>query len=453
MSLRKNTIWNLIGSGSPLLAAAVCIPYTLKQLGAEGFGVLTLIWALIGYFNFFDFGAGRALTYEVSRLQTAMLEALPEARRQAIHNILKAGLILTAVTGILGFLLIMGFAYPLAHDWLKITPAWQHDTKLALQITALGVIPATLTSGMRGALEGLGQFKESNINKIFLGFCMFILPALSIMLHGSSLWKITIYLVLARLVTVAYGCFQLKHYLFVRDKLSAQLSSLGSTTQDLGGIKLQIRQLVSYGFWVTITGIVSPLMVYGDRFFVSALVGADKLSEYAIPQEGLMRLLMIPIAICGALMPVFATIAKRVDLQLSYSSNLRRMAKIMAGLCLFTLVATYPGFAWWISPEFAQKAFPITVVLVFGTFINGIAVVPYTLLHATGNTKTTALFHVFELFFYMALLVLLTKQFGLIGAAFAWVCRVSVDWLLLHFAAQRLFKQNETTLQDQEYAS
>ncbi|MBR7799032.1 flippase [Undibacterium fentianense] len=443
MSLKKNTIWNLIGSGSPLLAAAVCIPYTLKALGAEGFGVLTLIWALIGYFNFFDFGAGRALTYEISRLQTAMFDAISEQRRQAIHQILKAGLILTAVTGILGFLLIMGFAYPLAHDWLKITPTWQHDAKLALQITAVGVIPATLTSGMRGALEGLGQFKESNINKIFLGFCMFILPALSIFIHGSSLWRITIYLVLARLVTVLYGCIQLKHYLFIPEKLHP----IDAATHNFSKVKLQIRQLVSYGFWVTITGIVSPLMVYGDRFFVSALVGADKLSEYAIPQEGLMRLLMIPIAICGALMPVFATIAKKTDLQLSYATNLRRMAKIMAGLCLLTLILAYPGFAWWISPEFAEKAFPITAILIFGTFINGVAVVPYTLLHATGNTKTTALFHIFELFFYMGLLVLLTRHFGLIGAAFAWVCRVTVDWVLLHFAAQRLLN---ITLQDRE---
>ncbi len=443
MSLKKNTIWNLIGSGSPLLAAAACIPYTLQQLGAEGFGVLTLIWALIGYFNFFDFGAGRALTYEVSRLQTSMQDATPDARQFAIHTILKAGLLLTAVTGVLGFGLIMVFAFPLAHDWLKITPAWQHDTKIALQITALGVIPATLTSGMRGALEGLGLFKESNINKIFLGFCMFILPTLSIMLHGANLWKITVYLVLARLVTVLYGAIQLKHYLFIRNKLAI-------AKQEFGSIKLQIRQLISYGFWVTVTGIVSPLMVYGDRFFVSALVGADKLSEYAIPQEGLMRLLMIPIAICGALMPLFATIASRTDLHQSYTNNLRRMLKIMAALCLLTLLLAYPGFAWWISPEFAEKAFPITVVLVFGTFINGIAVVPYTLLHATGNTKTTALFHIFELFFYMGLLVLLTKHLGLIGAAFAWVCRVSVDWVLLHFAAQRLFKPS---LQDKACTS
>ncbi len=444
MSLKRNTIWNLVGSGSPLLAAAFCIPYTLNTLGAAGFGVLTLIWALIGYFNFFDFGAGRALTYEVSRVQHAHKDADYNSRRAAIGPILTAGLVLTAITGLLGFILIGGLAHELAYNWLRITPEWQHDTYLALLITALGVLPATLTSGMRGAMEGLGQFKESNLNKIFIGFCMFILPALSIYLHGPSLWKLTIYLVAARLVTVAYSIFQLQHYLFV----PAHAGSASDLARPALPLRAQIMQLMSYGFWVTVTGIVSPLMVYGDRFFVSALVGVEHLSPYAIPQEGLMRVLMIPIAICGALMPVFATIANHRELSFSYQENLKRVAKIMAALCILSLVLAYPGFSLWISSEFAQKAFPITVVLIFGTFINGIAVVPYTLLHATGNTKTTALFHVFELFFYMGILYLFTSQFGLIGAAMAWVCRVTADWALLHTAAKRLLKQQAQQAQE-----
>jgi len=65
VSLKKNTLWNLLGSGLPLIAAAACIRYCLQQLGKEAFGVLTLIWALIGYFSLFDFGAGRALTFEL----------------------------------------------------------------------------------------------------------------------------------------------------------------------------------------------------------------------------------------------------------------------------------------------------------------------------------------------------------------------------------------------------
>jgi O-antigen/teichoic acid export membrane protein len=38
----------------------------------EAFGVLTLIWALIGYFSLFDMGVGRALTYELSKLRGAV---------------------------------------------------------------------------------------------------------------------------------------------------------------------------------------------------------------------------------------------------------------------------------------------------------------------------------------------------------------------------------------------
>jgi O-antigen/teichoic acid export membrane protein len=63
MSLRNNTLWNLAGSGLPLIAAAALIPFMLQRLGNEAFGVLTLIWALIGYFSLLTWvWGGRSLT-------------------------------------------------------------------------------------------------------------------------------------------------------------------------------------------------------------------------------------------------------------------------------------------------------------------------------------------------------------------------------------------------------
>ena len=429
MSLKKNTLWNLIGAGAPLIAAALCIPYTLRQLGEEGFGVLTLIWALIGYFNFFDFGAGRALTYEISRISNAGEAQTTNANASEIHRILKAGLALTLVTGTLGLAFIALCASSLAHHWLKISPLWQNATEAALQVTALGVIPATLTSGLRGAMEGLGRFRASNLNKIFIGFCMFLLPAIAIHFHGASLWHIALYLVVARFFALIYGCAQLKQHLW--------RSTPEPLQENTPPLTAQMRQLMSYGFWVTVTGIVSPLMVYGDRFFVSALVGADQLSIYAIPQEGLMRMLMVPIAICGALMPLFSTLSIAAEKRQHFEFHLKRMTKIMLGLCLLCLILIYPVLSVWISPAFARQAFPIALILVVGSFFNGIAVLPYTFLHANGKTKTTALFHLFELFFYLAILYLLAKNYGLIGAAAAWVIRVTLDWALLMWAARR----------------
>src|SRR5215472_2321213 len=64
--LARNTLWNLAGSVAPMLVAAVCIPLLIKGLGTDRFGVLTLVWALIGYATLFDLGLGRALTQLVA---------------------------------------------------------------------------------------------------------------------------------------------------------------------------------------------------------------------------------------------------------------------------------------------------------------------------------------------------------------------------------------------------
>lgn len=76
-------------------------------------------------------------------------------------------------------------------------------------------------------------------------------------------------------------------------------------------------------------------------------------------------------------------------------------------------------------------------ILSIGIWLNSIALVPYTLLHANGNPKLTALFHLFELLLYALALWWLAKHFGLIGAAIAWVLRVAIDLFLLHIAANK----------------
>lgn len=429
MSLKKNTIWNLVGAGLPLLAAAACIPYCLSQLGKEAFGVLTLIWALIGYFSLFDFGTGRALTYELSKLR------LEQGNQQEkIQVTLKAGLILTSFSGALGTLIILGLAFQLSHHWLNISAQWQADTYLAFLIAAAGIIPTTLASGQRGAMEGLDRFGASNMNKIFLGFCMFILPALSIWLHGASLSHIAFYLVASRFLVVVIGTIQLRDYLFT--PLNSPLST--------DTLLIHMRSLISYGLWLTLSGIIGPMMVYGDRFFVSAAVGAEQLSLYSIPQEGLIRLLIVPVAICGALLPTFTQITDQNQLSAVYKKNRHRLTLIMLGLCLGSALFAYPILSLWLSTDFARQAIPIVFIFSLGIWINSIAIMPFILLQSKGKTAITAQFHLVELFVYIFLLYILANKYGLMGAAWAWVIRVSLDLLLLHFAAARILKLTET---------
>ena len=418
MSLRRNTIWNMVGTGLPLFAGVAFIPFTLKQLGGEAFGVVTLIWALIGYFGLFDMGVGRALTFQISKLRAEGLD-------NSVSGTLKAGLLVTVVTGMIGAIVMLLIAPLLAYSWLKISLEWQSDTQLAFQIAALGVLPTTVTSGLRGALEGFGRFAESNLIRLFFGLSMFALPALSVSLHGNSLWCIALYLVGARLIVVILSLIQLRLHL--------------SESTDSLAIKPQIWSLFSYGFWVTVSGIISPLMIYGDRFFVASLIGADQLPYYAIPQEGLQRLLIIPAALCGALLPVLTSVRGNALVAI-YKVNQRRIAFFMLVICAAAAALAYPVLSFWLTHDFAQNALPVVLILAIGIWVNSIAQLPYTVLHALGKPRLTAMFHLVELVVYFVLLNYLTTAFGLIGAATAWLLRVFLDFVVLQFSVKWYFK-------------
>src|SRR5229473_5275807 len=89
--LKRNTLWNLLGQALPLAIGVFAIPLIIRHLGTERFGLLTLVWMVVGYFSLFDFGLGRALTSLVA-------QKIGEAREHELPS-----LISTAKLLMLGF--------------------------------------------------------------------------------------------------------------------------------------------------------------------------------------------------------------------------------------------------------------------------------------------------------------------------------------------------------------
>lgn len=206
MSLRHNVLWNLAGAGLPLLAGVALIPYLVREAGIEVFGILTLVWALIGYFSLFDFGLGRALTQQVA-------QKLAAGREAEVPSLVKSGLMMAALMGAVGGVLLVAFAEPLAVKGLKVSAALHSQVFHALLIAAVGVPVTTLTVGMRGVLEAYEDFRNVNLLRMVLGLANFGLPALSVYWLGPSLVPMVASLMAARLV------FGVAHWIMVRRRL------------------------------------------------------------------------------------------------------------------------------------------------------------------------------------------------------------------------------------------
>src|ERR1035441_4262667 len=58
-SVTRNTFWNIVGQVLPVAAAILAVPLLIARLGQDRFGVLTMVWVVVGYSGLFDFGVGR----------------------------------------------------------------------------------------------------------------------------------------------------------------------------------------------------------------------------------------------------------------------------------------------------------------------------------------------------------------------------------------------------------
>jgi O-antigen/teichoic acid export membrane protein len=421
--LKRNTMWNLVGTCSPILLAALTIPYLIRQVGLEAFGILTLIWAIIGYFSLFDFGLGRALTQQVATKRASGLD-------EQLPSLVKTGLLLTLVTGMVGGALLAGTANQLGYKWLNVSVSLKEMTFHSLLIASLGIPLTTLTSGLRGVLEAHEDFKAVNLLRMLLGIGNFGLPVLSVMVFGPSLTMMVVSLVVARLVTFS-GHMVLVHKI-TSNYFQAKLYG-----------KKDIIDLLSFGGWMTVSNIISPLLVISDRFIISSMLGAGLVAYYTVPFEVLFRVLIIPMALTAALFPRLTSLFS-TDLHAAkflYRKSMKTVAIVMFPLCLFIAVGSYWGLKFWLGQDFAHYSWHIASILAVGVLFNGVAQIPVAALHATGRVRVTALIHLSELILYIPLLIVFLKYFGLLGAAMIWVIRVGYDLIILFIVTKKSMAQ------------
>lgn len=419
MAMIRNVAWSLAGLGLPLLVGAAALPFLVARIGVEAVGILTLVWALIGYFSLFDFGLGRALTQQISA-------SLNSDRVRHVPSLAKSGLLFTLVTGVLGGVLLAALSGPMGHRWLGISPALQDSAALSLCIAALGIPLTTVTTGLRGILEAYGAFRAANLLRLVLGVANFGLPALCAVWFGPSLVWMIASLVVARLVVL------IGHWLAVNRLLAAGWQRTPFS-------RAQLATLFSFGAWMTVSNIVGPLMVTADRFIISALLGAQVVAYYTVPSEMLMRMLILPTALTTVLFPQLAAllVSNRVAATKLYRQCLGWMALAMTPLCLATALLSHWGLSIWLGPAFADQSWLIVVILAAGIWLNSIAFVPFAAVQASGQVQRIAKIHVLELLFYIPVLIYAIQAFGLIGAAVAWVLRVGVDLAVMLQAAHR----------------
>lgn len=427
--LAKNTMWNVLGQGLPLLVGFVAIPFLIHGLGTDRFGILTISWMVIGYFSIFDFGLGRALTkLTAEKLGTGMKKEIPE--------LVWTALLMMGVLGIVGGLVVAGISHWLVYGVLNVPGDLRGETLRAFYLLALSIPLVIGTTGLRGILEAYQRFGLVNAVRIPLGLWTFLGPLVALE-FSNSLYPVVGVLVAGRFFAlIIHFCLCIYVVPTLRNGVVIK--------------RHLILPLASFGGWMTISNIIGPIMVYMDRFFIGAIISIAAVAYYTTPYEVVTKLWLIPMALVSVLFPAFSStfVNNKVATAKLFDRGTKYIFVVMFPLMLVIMTFAYEGLELWLGKEFAINGFKILQWLTIGVFINSLARVPFVLIQGVGRPDIIATIHLLELPLYLILLWWFLNTYGIEGAAAAWTIRIIIDFLIFNLVSAKLLIESKQFIRE-----
>jgi len=411
--LAKNTVLNFLGLAIPILVGVVTIPPTIHLLGNERFGILSLVWAVVGYFGVLDLGLSTAATKFVA-------ESLGRGKENEVPGYLWTIVLFQTFLGLIGSVLMIVLTPLIAERILQIPVEFIQESKRTFYYLSFSLPVIYVSASFRGALEAKQKFDLVNAVKIPSSIINYVIPLVGVLL-GMKLPGIVLTITISRAMTLfiwCLMCFRLFPGLLARVSIYTTIA----------------KKILKFGSWIAVTNIINPFLMSLDRFFIGTIMNLESVTFYAAPLEVVLRLGIIPASLLITLFPMFSALQGRNEIDRSHYFFIRSFKYLilaMGGVVTLLFSLAQIIMRYWLGESFVQNSVLVFQILLIGLLMNALARIPYGYVQALGRTDITGRFHILELIFYIPLLFVLIKTWGIKGAALAWTIRVTADMILL----------------------
>ena len=354
-----------------------------------------------------------------------MAEILGKGETHRIPTLVWTSLIFHILLGTVGGLILAAITPFLAERILNIPSVLIGEARTTFFILAASIPMVVTKAAVRGVLEAGQRFDIVNAVKMPSSSLDFLLRAIAVPL-GLHLPGIAVLLLLSQLGTaLAYLMFCFRAFPTLRHAFSVDTKVM--------------RPLLAFGGWVTVSSVVSPVLVYLDRFLIGSLLNMDAVAYYTAPYV-VTHLLVLPASLVMTLFPVFSSLGetREEDLGRLCARSMKYLLLVMGPVVLVVIFFARDILKLWLGSEYAQESTLAFQILAIGVLINSLARVPSSLLQGIGRPDITAKFHLLELLVFVGLLRFLISKLGIAGAAIGWTLRVGLDALLLFGASWRI---------------
>lgn len=422
--LVRNSALNLAGKLVPMALAIVTMPYVIQHLGDDRAGIFQFCWILLGYFNLFDFGFGRALVkFASERLAIGAEHEIPDWTATVNRILWRIAAPLVVV---------MVFVLPavMAREG-SIPTEFMGEARTA----AIGIalyIPFLLTFYSHvGILETWQRFDLINRYQILYGILWYLLPVLAIAFTQRIDILVGILLVLRML-----------HWGIIRWHARRLLAGMpkGVYRSDYW------PPLFDFSRWIVVINMVALFISHIDRIIIYWALSSASLLWYNTPFDVVLKVTIIPMAFAGVLFPAIAHTTGTDPSRARYMYNgYRNVTLILVfPLCAFLGYSAPELISAWLgqsmSPDrvkifLEQSILPMQFFAV-GVFATSVAAIPSSFLQSKGRPDLIAKLHLAEMPVFLLALWYGINHYGLAGVAAVVAIRMVLDALALLWLAR-----------------
>lgn len=410
VQLAKNSVFTLFTQVVIAVIAIVTLPFIVRGLGFDGYGILSFSIVVFTTLTFIDMGVGRTSTKFIA-------ECVEKGDRERIRSIFWTSFYLQFVTGVLVGLFIYLFSSRIFRE-MKVPNIDRGDLNVVLIILCSSAPVILCLSTVRGALEAAQRFDVTNVLKIAVNLPTYLVPLLFLRL-GLNILDIVGALFLVRLLCLALFlgmCYRI-------------FPSLGIYPRNA---KASLRSLLRFTSWIAVSNIIIPILCQVDKYFIVGSESFHRLSFYTIPFEVINGIWIIPSSIAAVVYPAFSYYRENASASedLLYYSSKYIMALLLP-LIVFLFMFSEEILLLWQGAEVARNSAGVLRILLLGVFINSISWVPVNMLTGQGRPDIVAKIHMAQIPLYIVVAYFLIRKYSIGGAAAAFTLRVSFETLLI----------------------
>lgn len=416
VTLRRNLLINLTGLALPTLVSLVTVPLYIKVLGVDRFGVMALVWVLMGYFALCDFGISQAVEKRIAR-------ALATADREDIVRTFWSAFWTNLATGLVGAAILWAVAGAYFHWVTHASEALLAEVAQALPWLALSIPAGNVALVLACAISAAERFSVFSINQI-IGIVLFqVLPVTAAFVFAPTLQVALCAAAVARAVsTLTLGVSALR-VLEIRTVQHAQRSS--------------VRALFGYGRWMQLTLAANMIGESLDRVVVGALQPPRFVTYYAVPQNVVSRLDLLSVALSRTLFPRLAAAPREKAVEIAHHS-LGFLQTLLTPVTIGALFVLEPFLHLWVGQELSTSSGDAGRIMIIGVWLAGQTTVARNLMLAQGKEAGVAHVSLLLLPAFASFLWGGVYLFGIQGAVMAALVRRVVEYAaLLRYCGMR----------------